>query len=229
MGAVIIENEAWRNEEGIYADRREAGRVLAEALKPHIALDALLLAIPSGGVPVGLEIARRLGIPFDLIVIRKINIPGNTEAGFGAVSLEGDVILDDYYVKALGLGKEEIDKIVRTVSKGLAERNHIFREDRPFPSVAGKTVILVDDGIAAGFTMTAAAKLMRRKNPSKIIIAVPTASARAVENIAPLVDAIVCPNIRHGYSFAVASAYREWHDLSQSEVLALLKTAPPAK
>ena len=226
MSAEIIEKPAWRNREGIYADRAEAGKILSSHVKPYAGKDALVLAVPSGGVPVGLEIAKRLGIPFDLVIIRKIPIPGNTEAGFGAVSIEGDMILDDRLVSELGLTKQKIEILAGEVKKDLAARNRIFRSDRPFPAIAGKTLILVDDGLASGFTMTAAARLARRRNPARIIVAVPTAPLRTIEKIAQLADIIICPNIRESLYFAVASAYREWHDLSRSEVLALLKGAP---
>jgi predicted phosphoribosyltransferase len=226
MAATVIEDHKWHNCEGIYSDRKEAGRVLASFLKPHCEDDALVLAIPSGGVPVGLEISNILGIHFDLIIIRKIPIPGNTEAGFGAISLEGDIVLDSFWVQRLGLEKDEIDKLIEPVVREIDKRNQLFRSQRPFPSLAEKTVILVDDGLASGYTMGVAAEVVSRKKPAKIIIAVPTAPASTIEKLGDRVDMIICPNIREGFSFAVASAYRQWYDLDRSEVLELLKSAP---
>ena len=124
--------------------------------------DALVLAIPSGGVPVGLVVSSRLDLPFDLLIIRKIPIPGYTESGFGAVSLEGDMVLNEPLVRELGLSPEEIEVLAEPVQEELQARNRIFRENRPWPELAGKTVILVDDGLASGYTMLAAVRVVRR-------------------------------------------------------------------
>jgi len=222
MAARIIENPEWRNREGVYADRHEAGRVVASYLKAHSCPEAVVLGIPAGGVPVGLEIARCLKTAFDLLIIRKIPIPGNTEAGFGAVSLEGDLVLNESLVKQLGLSRQDIERLITPVKNLIKERNSMFRKGRPFPSLAAKTVILVDDGLASGYTMGAATEVVRRKEPQSAIIAVPTAPLETIERLQKSADMIICPNIREGYYFAVASAYREWHDLSNEEVLAFL-------
>ncbi len=225
MPAKIIEDINLRDREGVFEDREEAGESLAALLDEYRGKDAIVLAIPSGGVPVGLVVADRLGLPFDLLIIRKIPIPGNTEAGFGSITLEGDLLLNDRLVADLGLSPAEIDRLAAPVRAELSARNRLFRGDRPEPELAGRTVLLVDDGLASGYTMQAAVRLVRRRQPAETVIAVPTAPRRTVEMLAPDTDRIVCPNIRTGGIFAVASAYRNWYDLSRQEVLDLLQRA----
>jgi predicted phosphoribosyltransferase len=133
MTAIIIEDQSLRNKSWVFEDREEAGTHLARMLEQFRGEDALVLAIPSGGVPVGLAVSAHLELPFDLLVIRKIPIPGNPEAGFGAISLEGDMFLNESMVKMLGLSKEEIDELAESVRAELLARNRIFREERPMP------------------------------------------------------------------------------------------------
>jgi predicted phosphoribosyltransferase len=224
MTATVIEDSTLSNRTGVYQDRDDAGEHLATSLEQFQGKDAIVLAIPSGGVPVGLAVSSRLELPFDLLIIRKIPIPGYTESGFGAVSLEGDMMLNEPLVRELGLTREEIEVLAKPVHEGLLARNRIFREDRPWPELAGKTVILVDDGLASGYTMLAAVRVVQRRKPSQIVVAVPTASASTIKLLATHVDTIFCPNIRSGYSFAVADAYRNWYDLDRIEVINLLKS-----
>jgi putative phosphoribosyl transferase len=223
MMSELIEKIELRDREAVFADRREAGEMLADLLPGYRGCDAIILAIPSGGVPVGLVVADRLGLPIDLLVIRKIPIPGNTEAGFGALTLEGDLLLNDFLLAQLDLTPGEIERLAVPVRAELRARNKLFREDRPFPDLARRRVLLVDDGLASGYTMLAAVGLVRRHGAAETIIAVPTAARRTVERLSPEVDLIVCPNIRSGRTFAVAAAYRTWHDLSSTEVLELLQ------
>ncbi len=223
MAATIVEDSKLRNRSFVFEGREEAGMYLAKALEEFRGKNAIVLAIPSGGVPVGLAVSSGLNLPFDLLIIRKIPIPGNPEAGFGAISLEGDMLLNESMVRMLGLSKEEIEEQAKPVRAELEARNNIFRESRPWPDLNGKIVILVDDGLASGYTMMTAARMVRRRGPASIVVAVPTASLNTVEMLADDVDMIVCPNIRTGYSFAVADAYRNWYDLSRDEVVGLLK------
>jgi predicted phosphoribosyltransferase len=223
MTATIIEDPGLRNKSFVFVDRAEAGEHLARMLQQFRGKDAIVLAIPSGGVPVGLAVSSYLELPFDLLIIRKIPIPGNPEAGFGAISLEGDMLLNESMVKMLGLSKEEIDELAIPVGEELQSRNRIFRESRPWPELKGKIVILVDDGLASGYTMITAARMVKRRGPSMVVVAVPTASLSTAKLLAPEADMIVCPNIRSDYSFAVADAYRNWYDLSKEEVVGLLR------
>jgi putative phosphoribosyl transferase len=222
--AKVIEDRRLHNRVGVYRDRDDAGEYLARALEQFRGKDAFVLAIPSGGVPVGLVISSRLGLPYDLLIVRKIPVPGNTESGFGAVSLEGDMVLNEPMVRMLRLSPSEIEELAEPVHEELRARNRIFRGDRPWPDIRGRTAIIVDDGLASGFTMMTAIRMVQRSGPSQIVVAVPTASASTIELLIPEVDLIVCPNVRTGYSFAVADAYQNWYDLGRDEVINLLKS-----
>jgi putative phosphoribosyl transferase len=223
MAATIIEDQRFRNRTDVFQDREEAGAYLAHSLEIFRGKDAIVMAIPSGGVPIGLAIASRLKLPFDMIIIRKIPIPGNTEAGFGAISMEGDMMLNDSLVRMLGLTEQKIEELSRPVKEELAVRNRIFRNDQPWPELKGKVVILADDGLASGYTMVTAARMVRRRGPEQIVVAVPTASLHTIRLVAEEVDMIFCSNVRTGRHFAVADAYRNWYDLSRVAVVDLLK------
>ena len=218
----IIETEELRNKNYVFRDRVHAGELLASKLKPYVGKDSIVLAIPSGGVPIGSTIAKELGLQMDLIIVRKLPIPYNTEAGFGSMSWNGEVKLNEKLVEQLELSDPEIDSIIRDVKSELDKRMEIFRGNRPFPELKGKTAIIVDDGLASGYTLLAAISSVKKLSPARIIVAVPTASKNAVDLLAPYVDEIFCLNIRETKIFAVADAYQEWHDLTQQEVLKLL-------
>jgi len=218
----IIEMEELRNKNYVFRDRVHAGELLASKLKPYVGKDSIVLAIPSGGVPIGITLAKELGLQMDLIIVRKLPIPYNTEAGFGSMSWNGEVKLNEKLVEQLELSDPEIDSIIRDVKSELDKRMEIFRGNRPFPELKGKTAIIVDDGLASGYTLLAAISSVKRLSPARIIVAVPTASKNAVDLLAPYVDEIFCLNIRETKIFAVADAYQEWHDLTQQEVLKLL-------
>lgn len=218
----LIEDIALRGRSFVFRDRPEAGKFLAEVLLDYEASDAIVLAIPAGGVPVAFEIARRLKLLMDVAIVRKIQIPGNTEAGFGAMGPDGEVVFNESLLRTLRLTKEEIQRQADKTRKVLEARNKLYRGDRPFPDLKDKTVILVDDGLASGYTMSEAVKFAKRKGAKKIIVAAPTASDSSINLILPLADKLYCLNIR-GYPFAVAEAYREWYDLSDDEVIFLLK------
>jgi len=218
----IIEMRELRNKNYVFRDRVHAGELLASKLKPYVGKDSIVLAIPSGGVPIGITLAKELGLQMDLIIVRKLPIPYNTEAGFGSMSWNGEVKLNEKLVEQLELSDPEIDSIIRDVKSELDKRMEIFRGNRPFPELKGKTAIIVDDGLASGYTLLAAISSVKRLSPARIIVAVPTASKNAVDLLAPYVDEIFCLNIRETKIFAVADAYQEWHDLTQQEVLKLL-------
>ncbi len=218
----LIEEISLRNILHVFEDRNEAGRLLAGKLREYRNCDGIVLGIPSGGIPVAKEIASALNLPLDLMIVRKLQIPGNPEAGFGAMTPDGGIILNQPLIDLFGITEDEIRKQAEDTFAVIKRRNHVFRKGRPFPSLKDRIVILVDDGLASGYTMLAAIRFVKRDKPEKIIVAVPTASGRTVELILPEVEELVCLNVRHGISFAVADAYRNWYDLSDEEVLSIL-------
>ncbi|MBW2350648.1 MAG: phosphoribosyltransferase [Deltaproteobacteria bacterium] len=227
MAAKIREVSGLRDKKFVFKDRDDAAKVLSEMLGPYYekAKETMVLAIPSGGVPIGLEVAKGLSLPLDLIIVRKIPIPGNPEAGFGALTLDGDVFLNDELVAFLQLSPKEVEDQITKVKAVLKERNHIFRQGTPFPDVINQTVLMADDGLASGYTMLACVETVRRKGARKIVVAVPTAPKSSISRISPIVEEIFCPNIRTERYFAVADAYADWYDLTRDEVLNRLQEA----
>lgn len=221
----VVEIAALRNKIHIFKNRLHAGMRLADELKQHVERDAVLLALPSGGVPVGYAVSKSLRLPLDVVVVRKIQIPWNTEAGFGAISWDGSLILNDSLVKELGLTPSQIEESIAHTKKILSKRTRKFRGNRPAPQMQSRTVILVDDGLASGYTMTTAVDSVRRHEPQKIIVAVPTGSRGAVRLVSSKANLTVCLNIREGPFFAVADAYEDWHDLTDDEVVQYLDRA----
>ena len=223
MGEVIFDDNL-KERLHVFKDRFHAGELLAEMLKRNLSLgDAIILAIPAGGIPVGYEISCRLNIPMDVVIVRKLQIPWDPEAGFGAVSSDGEIVLNERLVKQLGLSEEIIEEVVRKTLGIIRDRSKKFRMVKPVLDIGDKTVILVDDGLASGYTMLAAIRSIKKKNPKRIIAAVPTASAAAVKLVSRKVDKILCLNVRSGPFFAVADAYREWRDLTDEEVIEILR------
>lgn len=220
---IIIEQKELRNRTYVFRDRFHAGALLAKKIKQESLVNPMVLAIPSGGVPVGSTIAQELRIPLDLIIVRKIPIPHNPEAGFGSVSWEGDTMLNERLVSQLQLTDDEIESAVGEVKRELRRRSELFRGKRPFPSLKGRTVIIADDGLASGYTMLSSIRSIRKHSPARIIVAVPTASQSAVELVSSRVDELVCLNIRDTPVYAVADAYQEWYDLTEQEVKEILQ------
>ena len=224
MRAKIIEDPALRERVFVFRDGFEAGKLLADKLCEYACKrNVVVLAVPAGGVPVGYAVAKELSVPMDVLIVRKVQIPWNIEAGFGAVTWDGQIVLNKDLVEQLGLTGEEIEESIQITKRNIQERLRKFRGDKPMPQFQGKVVILVDDGLASGFTMLAAARSIKKSGPEKLIVAVPTASLGAIELLVPEVDEIVCLNVRSGLSFAVAEAYENWYDLSDEEVLKMLK------
>ena len=219
----LIEEPRLRNKTLVFEDRSHAGTVLAEKLKDYAGTNAVILAIPAGGVPVAAVLAKRLQVPFDVLVVSKIHIPWNREAGFGALSWDGTILFNEPLLALLELTQEEIAQCIAAEQEEIERRLKLFRGDAPFPDVAGKSAIIVDDGIASGFTMLVALASLRTKGPKELIVAVPTASLSVIQTIRKEADMIVCLNIREGRTFAVADAYRKWYDLRNEDVVAILK------
>lgn len=213
----------FRNKIDVFKDRQHAGRVLAEMLAQYKNTEAVVFAIPAGGVPVAAEIALRLQIPLEIAVVSKITLPWNTEAGYGAIAFDGTIILNEEMVSRLGLDKRDIEKGIENTSIKVKRRVAQFKSEHSSGTVSGRTVILVDDGIASGYTMLVAVEALKKAGASKIIIAVPTAHLENIEELIPKVNEIYCANLRGGWSFAVADAYEYWTNVSEDEVIEILK------
>jgi predicted phosphoribosyltransferase len=223
MVPTVIEEPAYRNKMRVFSDRMHAGVLLAEKLRSRVAIpNPVLLAIPAGGVTVGYAIARELNISLDVIIVRKIQISWDPEAGFGAVSRKGEIVLNEAVVQQLGLTGQAINQSIAATKEAIKERAEKFRDEQPPPDLSNKNVILVDDGLASGFTMLAAVRELKSDNPESIIVAIPTASVDAIELVARETEVIICLNIRAGAFFAVADAYDTWYDVSDDEVEELL-------
>jgi predicted phosphoribosyltransferase len=181
-----------------------------------------VLAIPAGGVPVAVEMARRLELPLDVAVVSKLTLPWNPEAGFGALAFDGTLRLNEALVAQAGLGPDQIETVKARTQDKVARRVRELRGARPFPDLSGRCTILVDDGLASGFTMMVAIEALRHQGAQEIVVAVPTAQAESAARIARLVSALYCANLREGRSYAVADAYQEWCDVDETELRALL-------
>jgi predicted phosphoribosyltransferase len=182
----------------------------------------IVLAIPRGGVPVAIEVANKLEAPLDVVVPRKITIPYNPEAGYGAVTEDGTIVLNEPLVKQLGLSEHQIQHQAEEVRAEIARRSTAYRGSLPAPQIEGKTAIIIDDGLASGFTMVAAIKSIKRRKAAMVISAVPVASGTAYDLVKPLVHELVCLAIARVYHFAVASFYHNWYDLTDEEVIRYL-------
>lgn len=213
----------FRNKIAVFRDRKHAGEVLTEMLAEYRDSDAFVLAIPAGGVPVAAELASGLHVPLEVAVVSKITLPWNTEAGYGAIAFDGTTILNEGMISRLGLDKNDIEKGIEKTNNKVKRRVREFESEHLSPKVSGHTAIVVDDGIASGYTMIAAVEALKKSGASQIVIAVPTAHLENIRQLIPKVDAIYCANIRSGWSFAVADAYEYWSDVSEEEVIEILK------
>ena len=206
-----------------FRDRAHAGRVLARALLAYAGRDdVVVLALPRGGVPVAAELARALGAQLDVFVVRKLGLPGHEELAMGAVAPGGVLILDDRLVRGLGIPDEVLQETVEKESRELERREAAYRAGRPPLDLEGKTVILVDDGLATGATMRAAALALRKYRPARVVVAVPVASAETCDEFRADVDEIVCaltPSPFH----AVGLWYDDFSQTSDEEVRELLR------
>jgi putative phosphoribosyl transferase len=221
----VYEIPGMRDKRAVFKDRSHAGEVLAQMLRPNYMgkENNIIFAIPAGGVPVGLMISKALNLNMDLVIVRKIQIPGNTEAGFGAMTLDGSTFLNETLIAQLNLSSFQVRNQIDVVKKELERRNKLFRQNKPMPSLHGQAVVLVDDGLASGYTMMASAHMVKQHGAEKVIAAVPTAPSRSIENIKKDIDELYCANIRDEAYFAVAEAYEQWHDLTEDEVLRFIR------
>jgi predicted phosphoribosyltransferase len=219
----VTELAELRDRIAVFRDREHAGEILSGMLTRYEGSQAILFAVPSGGVPVAAVIARRLRLPLEVAVVSKITLPWNTEAGYGAVAFDGSVLLNEPILARIGLSKTQIEDGTRATREKVERRLLEFRGNRPLPDLADSTAILVDDGLASGFTMLAAIAALRCLGSRDVVVAVPTAGTLAVVLVAPAAQALYCANIRSGASFAVASAYERWADVDEKDAVALFR------
>ncbi len=209
----------------IFHNRADAGRALARRLTRYANRpDVLVLALPRGGVPVGFEVARALRAPLDVFLVRKLGVPGQEELAMGAIATGGVRVVNDDVVSALHIPDEVIDSVAETQWRELERRERSYRDDRPLPDVRGRTVILIDDGLATGSTMRAAVAALRQQGPARVVVAVPVASASTCEDFRAVVDDVVCALTPEPF-YAVGSWYRDFTQTTDDEVHALLDEA----
>lgn len=205
-----------------FHDRADAGRALAADLAPYAGRpDLVVLALPRGGVPVAYEVARALGAPLDVFLVRKLGLPGHEEFAMGAIASGGIRLINEDVVREFGVTDAEIAAVSAAEEQELERRERQYRRDRPTPRIAGRTVILVDDGLATGSTMHAAVLALRQENPAHIIIAVPVAAAETCDEFRDLVDDIVCPETPSPF-YAVGLWYEDFSQTTDEEVQELL-------
>ncbi len=208
----------------VFEDRVDAGRRLGAALTEYAGEDTIVLALPRGGVEVGAEVARMLGAPLDVIVARKIGAPGHPELGIGAVAPGGIRVVDQFAVRYLGVTDEQIDRIAAEEEQEMDRRIRAYRGERPAPDLTGKTVILVDDGLATGVTARAAAEAIRRQQPRRTVLGVPVCAAETAQAMRAIVDEVVCLSTPYDFR-AVGLWYRDFSQLEDSQVIDLLRQA----
>ena len=206
----------------LFRDRVEAGRRLATELMKFRGDDVVVVGIPRGGVVVANEVAKALGAPLDIVVTRKIGAPGNPEFALGAVTQEGEVIMDWKAAESLGASRAYLDEEVRMKRDQVKERMDNLRGKVPYPLLEGKTVIIVDDGIATGSSVEAAVISVRRRNPKSIVVAVPVAPSESVERLSKGVAEVVCLERPWGF-LAIGEFYRDFGQVEDSEVRRILE------
>lgn len=209
----------------VFSDRAEAGRLLSGRLLAYAGRpDVLVLALPRGGVPVGYEVARALGVPLDVFVVRKLGLPGHEELAMGAIASGGVCVLNDEVIDALRVPRSVIKEVIDQELRELERRERAYRDDRPPPDVRGLTVILVDDGLATGSTMRAAVAALRRLEPARIVVAVPTAAPSTCEEFRHLADECICEITPEPFQ-AVGLWYEDFSQTTDDEVRDLLERA----
>jgi predicted phosphoribosyltransferase len=203
----------------IFADRLQAGQELAKRIK--LPENAVIFAIPRGGVPVGYALSKAFKLPFDIIVVRKLPVPWSPEAGFGALTLDGRVILNPEF-KGL-LSPKTIEEIARVVHQEVLRRNEVYRGGKGYKDLKGKVAVVVDDGFASGYTAIAAANFLRKFSPEAVVAVAPVCPKHTKELLKNYFDEVYCLVESEELPFAVASFYRDFHDLTDEEVLAFVE------
>jgi putative phosphoribosyl transferase len=205
-----------------FRDRAAAGRELASHLRKYAGRsDAIVLALPRGGVPVGYEVARELGIALDLVLVRKLGVPGHEELAMGAVASSGAYFIDPRIVERLDITAAEIAAVVERERRELQRRQAAYRDDRPPPEIRGKIVICVDDGLATGASMRVAVAALRQESPARIVVAVPIAAAEVAAELNEIADEVVVARMPANFR-AVSLWYEDFRQVGDEEVRELL-------
>lgn len=208
-----------------YQNRGDAGRHLAAQLEAYRGRpDVLVLGLPRGGVPVAYEVAHELGVPLDVFIVRKLGVPGHEELAMGAIASGGTIVLNHDVIADLGIPDELIQSVIERESREVARRETLYRGDRPPPQVEGRTVILVDDGLATGSTMRAAAAALAKQSPTKVIVAVPVAASQTCAELEREVDTVICALTPDPF-YAVGLWYKDFSPTTDQEVRLLLAWA----
>jgi predicted phosphoribosyltransferase len=209
----------------LFRDRADAGRQLLSRLRAYEGrLDLLVLGLPRGGIPVGYEVARGLGAPLDVFVVRKLGVPGQEELAMGAIATGGVRVVNADVVRALGISADVLDRAAAEESRELERRQTSYRGDRPQPRIEGRTVILVDDGLATGSTMRAAVAALRQQRPGRLVVAVPVAARATCEDLRREVDEVVCHATPEPF-MAVGRFYDDFSQTTDEEVRELMAAA----
>lgn len=209
----------------LFKDRTAAGQVLAKELAAYAnRSDVLILALPRGGVPVAFEVAKALNAPLDVFLVRKLGVPGQEELAMGALASGGVRVLNDEVVAGLGLSETIINKVAEKEQQELEPREHLYRDDRAAPDLHGRTVILVDDGIATGATMRAALRALRQQQPARLVVGVPVSSPETCQEFQTEVDDIVCARTPRPFH-SVGLWYDDFSQTTDDEVRDLLHRA----
>lgn len=210
----------------VFPDRIAAGRMLGARLVPYANEKSLLvLALPRGGVPVAFQVAIALHAPLDVFLVRKLGLPGQEELAIGAIASGGSRLLNDKLIRSLHLPAQQVEAIAQEESKELERRERLYRADRDAPNMQGHTLILVDDGMATGYTMRVAVTALRQNGPRKIIVAVPVAASAACKQLQRETDAVVCLSTPPDFC-AVGEWYLDFSQVSDTEVRELLDRSP---
>ena len=207
----------------LFENRFDAGRQLAAVLTAYKNSPVVVLAIPNGGVPIAIGIARALDAELDVVIVRKLPLPLHPEAGFGALADDGSLIMNDDLVRSHGVTQAQINEQVAAVTGQIRQRSLLYRQDRQLVSLRGKTAIIVDDGLASGYTMLAAVESVRRRRARETLVAVPVASSVALEKVEKVASVVTLARSTTP-RFTVADYFRHWNDVPDREVVSMLES-----
>jgi putative phosphoribosyl transferase len=211
------------NKYRFYLNRYDAGEKLAQELTKFKFQDPLLIGIPRGGIEIAEPIADKYQIPIHAMVLKKLPVPGNPEAGFGAITEDGTKVLNDKMLAYLNLTEAEIERISQSIIEEIKQRTDIYGSIQR-PDIEGRNIIVADDGIATGYTLIAAIKSLQNMHPLSLTLVVPVSSKQAYEKISPMVERIICPIVDDPGLFAVANYYKEWYDLPARDIKKIIET-----